>query len=123
MADEGKNGLRRLYNAFFYSWDGYCSCFRTEAAFRQEILASFIIIPAAFFLSDTSVELALMIASWGIVLIFEILNSAIERVVDRISEERHELSKDAKDMGSAAVLASLIICFIVWACILLPKMI
>lgn len=120
MSDD-KKGLKRIYKAFFYSIDGYKACFKTEAAFRQEVFASLLIIPLAFLLSSTGVELALMIGSWGLVMVVEIINSAVERAIDRISEERHELSKEAKDMGSAAVLACIFLCAIVWACILLPK--
>lgn len=119
--DENKTGLKRIYNAFFYSIDGYRACFRTEAAFRQEVFASFVIVPLAFILASTGVELALMLGSWGLVMIVEVLNSAVERAIDRISQERHELSKEAKDMGSAAVMGAIFLCAVIWTCIMLPK--
>ncbi len=101
-------GLTRIWNACFYSLDGFKAAFQSEAAFRQEVILSCILIPIAFFLPVSLSMRALMIGSLFLVLIVEILNSAIEAVVDRISMERHPLAKQAKDMGSAAVFLSLI---------------
>lgn len=115
---KGKTGLRRVWNALFYSIDGLTAAFRHEDAFRQEALLALVLIPMAFFLPATGVGKALMIASVLLVLIVELLNSAIEAAVDRISLENHKLAKRAKDVGSAAVLVSLINVIIVWTLVL-----
>ena len=115
---KGKRGLRRLINALGYSRDGIAAAWRNEAAFRQEILLAAIALPLAFYLGKTGVERALMIGSVVLILIVEILNSAVEAVVDKASPEKNELAKRAKDMGSAAVLLSLINAAAVWACLL-----
>lgn len=117
---KGKRGLRRLINALGYSREGLLAAWRNEAAFRQEILLAAIALPLAFYLGKTGVERALMIGSIVLILIVEILNSALEAVVDKASPEKHELAKRAKDMGSAAVLLSLINAAAVWACVLWP---
>ena len=115
---KGKRGLRRLINALGYSRDGIAAAWRNEAAFRQEILLAAIALPLAFYLGKTGVERALMIGSIVLILIVEILNSAVEAVVDKASPEKSELAKRAKDMGSAAVLLSLVNAAAVWACLL-----
>ncbi|MBK6356317.1 MAG: diacylglycerol kinase [Betaproteobacteria bacterium] len=115
---KGKRGLRRLINALGYSRDGIAAAWRNEAAFRQEILLAAIALPLAFYLGKTGVERALMICSVVLILIVEILNSAVEAVVDKASPEKSELAKRAKDMGSAAVLLSLINAAAIWACLL-----
>lgn len=117
---KGKQGLVRLFNALGYSRDGLCAAWKNEAAFREEVLLAIVAIPLALFLGDTGVERALMIGSLLLILIVEILNSGLEAVVDKASPEKHELAKRAKDMGSAAVLLSLISAAVVWACILWP---
>jgi diacylglycerol kinase (ATP) len=117
---KGKKGLRRLWNALGYSRDGLAAAWKNEAAFREEILLASITMPLAIYLGKTGVERALMLGSILLILIVEILNSAIEAVVDKASPEMHELAKRAKDMGSAAVLFSLINAAIIWACVLLP---
>ena len=114
----GKKGLKRIVNAFFYSMNGIKASVRTEDAFRQEIILSALMIPLSFFLADSPLEWALLNGSVLFVLIVELLNTGIERTIDRISFERHELSKEAKDMGSAAVLLSLILCGIIWGAII-----
>jgi len=116
---DGNTGLRRLINAAGFSWKGLCAAFRFEAAFRQELFASMVIVPLAFWLGGTGLERAILIAVWGLVLITELLNSGIEAVVDRISDERHELAGRAKDLGSAAVLLALINAAAVWVLVLL----
>lgn len=116
---KGKTGLRRVFNALFYSLDGFRAAFRHEDAFRQEVLLAAIAVPLALWLGKTGPERALMIASVLLVLIVELLNSAIEAAVDRISLEHHHLIKRAKDMGSAAVLVSLINVAVVWGVLLL----
>ena len=116
---KGKTGFRRLFNALFYSLDGFRAAFRHEDAFRQEVLLAALAVPLAFWLGKTAPERALMVGSVLLVLIVELLNSAIEAAVDRISLEHHHLIKRAKDMGSAAVLVSLINAAAVWAIVLL----
>ncbi|MDP3540813.1 MAG: diacylglycerol kinase [Azonexus sp.] len=117
---KGKKGLTRLWNALGYSRDGIAAAWKNEAAFREEILLAAITIPLAFYLGKTGIERALMVGSIILILIVEILNSAVEAVVDKASPEKHELAKRAKDMGSAAVLFSLINAAAVWACVLWP---
>ncbi len=116
---KGKTGLRRVWNAFHYSRDGLCAAYANEDAFRQEMLLAAILIPLSFFLPVSWIGRGMMIASIILVLIVELMNSAIEAVVDRISLERHPLSKRAKDVGSAAVLLALLNVCIVWVCALL----
>ena len=116
---KGKTGLQRVWNAFHYSMAGLHAAFTCEDAFRQEAMLAGILIPVSFFLPVSGVGHALMIASVLLVLIVELLNSAIEAVVDRVSLDRHHLSKRAKDIGSAAVLLALINVVSVWACVIL----
>jgi len=116
---KGKTGLQRVWNAFHYSMAGLHAAFTCEDAFRQEAILAAILIPVSFFLPVSGVGHALMIASVLLVLIVELLNSAIEAVVDRVSLDRHHLSKRAKDIGSAAVLLALINVVSVWACVAL----
>ena len=115
---KGKTGLRRVWNAFHYSLDGFSAAFKCEDAFRQEALLAAVLIPATFFLPVDGIGRALMIGSVLLVLIVELLNSGVEAVVDRVSLERHPLSKRAKDVGSAAVFLSLLNVVVVWACVL-----
>jgi diacylglycerol kinase (ATP) len=116
---KGKTGLVRLYNAFGYSLEGFRAAYKHEDAFRQEILLAASLIPLALWLPVTSIGKALMIASVLLVIIVELLNSAIEATVDRISLENHDLAKRAKDIGSSAVLVSLINVIVVWVMVLL----
>ena len=116
---KGASGLRRIGNAFFYSLDGLKAAYRHESAFRQEVALAALLIPLAFWLPASNVGKALMIASVLLVLIVELVNSAVEAIVDRISLEKHELSKRAKDIGSAAVLIALVNVMAVWALVLL----
>ena len=111
---KGKTGLKRIWNAWHYSLSCFTAACKNEAAFRQELLLALILIPAALFLPVGAIGKALMIASVLLVLIVELLNSAIEATVDRISLENHELAKRAKDMGSAAVMLSLSNLAAVW---------
>ena len=115
---KGQTGLRRIWNALLYSIDGIKAAFRREAGFRQEALLAVVLIPVALTLSVEGTGKAMMIGSILLVLVVELLNSAVEAVVDRISLERHELSKRAKDMGSAAVFISLANVVVVWALVL-----
>ena len=115
---KGKTGLKRVWNAFFYSLEGFGAAWKHEDAFRQESLLAAVLVPLAFFLADAPLERALMIASVLLVLIVELVNSAIEATVDRISLENHALAKRAKDLGSAAVLISLINVLVIWGLVL-----
>jgi len=115
---KGKTGFRRLWNAFGYSLAGFRAAYKHEDAFRQEVLLAVIMVPLALWLPVSHFGKALMIASVLLVIIVELLNSAIEATVDRISLDRHDLAKRAKDIGSAAVLVSLINVLVVWALVL-----
>lgn len=115
---KGKTGLRRIWNALFYSFAGLKAAYRHEDAFRQEVWLALVMIPLAFFLPASGTGRALMIASVLVVLIVELLNSAVEATVDRVSLENHRLAKRAKDIGSAAVLFSLINVAAVWLLVL-----
>ncbi len=116
--DKGKTGLRRIWNAFRYSLAGLGAAFRNESAFRQECLLAAILIPLACFTSASGPGKALLIGSVLLVLVAELVNSAIEAVVDRVSLERHPLAKRAKDIGSAAVLVALVNLAATWPLVL-----
>lgn len=116
---KGKNGIKRIFNALTYSIDGFKAAFKNEAAFRQIILINFILIPISFFVDATRSEHLLLILVCLLAIIIELFNSAIEAVVDRVSLEKHPLSKNAKDMGSAAQFVALTMIFITWLTILL----
>jgi diacylglycerol kinase (ATP) len=115
---KGKTGLRRVWNALFYSIDGFRAAFAHEDAFRQEAILAAILIPVALFLPASGVGKAMMVASVLLVLIVELLNSSVEATVDRISLENHRLAKRAKDIGSAAVFVSLVNVPAVWLLVL-----
>jgi diacylglycerol kinase (ATP) len=114
MADNPNKGIKRLTNAMKFSWLGLKASYKHEEAFRQEVMLLAGAVPLAFWLGDSSLEKGLMISSVLLVLIVEILNSAIEAVVDRFGGEIHELSGRAKDMGSAAVSMALLNAVIIW---------
>lgn len=116
---KGKTGLKRLWNAFGYSLAGFRAAYKHEDAFRQEVMLAAVLIPLALWLPVSRPGKALMIASVLLVLIVELLNSAVEATVDRVSLDDHDLAKRAKDIGSAAVLASLINVLVVWTLILI----
>lgn len=118
MAKPGRTGLARVVHAAGYSWKGFKACWRHEAAFRQELLLCLLLVPAAFVVAADLAEAALLIATLGWVLLMELTNSAIEAVVDRIGHEHHDLSGRAKDIGSAAVLLSLLLVAVVWGLVL-----
>lgn len=115
---KGKTGLRRVLNAAGYSWAGVTAAFKHEDAFRQEVFLAIVLIPLGLYLGETGIERALMVAAVLGVLMVELLNSAIEAAVDRISLDHHQLIKRAKDMGSAAVMLSLINVILVWGLVL-----
>ena len=116
---KGRTGVARLWNALRYSLDGLAAAYRHEDAFRQEVLLAAILIPLALALPVGGTGKALMIACVLLVLIVELLNSAVEAAVDRISLENHQLAKRAKDIGSAAVMLSLINVPVIWLLVLL----
>lgn len=118
MAYSGNKGFTRIANATRYSWQGLCAAYRHEEAFRQETWLCLFLIPLGLYLGDGGVEKSLLVATVMLVPIVEILNSAIEAVVDRFGEEIHELSGRAKDMGSAAVGLSIAMLVIVWILVL-----
>lgn len=117
---EPATGITRIIKATGYSWQGILYAWRNEAAFRQETILFIVGTIIAIFSSTSSIEKVLLILSLGFVIIVEILNSAVEAVVDRFGKEFHDLSKAAKDMGSAAVLLSLGLAAITWAVIFWP---
>jgi diacylglycerol kinase (ATP) len=118
MASQGTKGLSRLIKAFRFSCQGLNAAFVSEAAFRQEVIFTIILIPLGLYLGNSDFERALLISVVILVLIVELINSGIEAIVDRISTEKHELSGMAKDVGSAAVLLSLVN-VVVWALVLI----
>jgi diacylglycerol kinase (ATP) len=119
---KGKTGLQRLINATRYSLEGFAAAVRHEDAFRQELMLAAVMVPLGVWLGADGVERALLAGSVLIVLVVELLNSAIEATVDRVSLEDHRLAKRAKDIGSAAVMMSLVTAGIVWLLILLPRL-
>ncbi len=116
---KGKSGLKRILNATGYSISGFKAAYKNEAAFRQIVLINVVLIPTSFFLDVTRGEHALMMVVCLFAIIVELFNSAIEAVVDRVSLEKHQLSKNAKDMGSAAQFVALSIIAVTWLIILL----
>ena len=118
MGKPGNTGFGRLVRATKFSMLGFNAAFRHEAAFRQELGFFVVMAPLAFWLGKTNIEVAILIGSLFIVLMVELLNSAIEAVVDRIGTEEHDLSARAKDLGSAAVFVSLANVIVVWGIII-----
>jgi diacylglycerol kinase (ATP) len=119
MSDRSKpTGITRLLRAFGYSFQGFRHAWREEAAFRQEAGLALLLIPAGLYLGRSGVERALLVSPMLIILVVEILNSAVEAVVDRSGTERHPLAGMAKDMGSAAVMLSFVLLGTVWALVL-----
>lgn len=118
---KSKSGLKRIGSAFFYSLDGLQAAWQNEHAFRQELILVLIGTVVAIFLPISSFEKLLLIVVLFFVLVVELINSALEAVVDRVSLEPHELSKNAKDFGSAAVLLSLLIALATWTVVLIDR--
>lgn len=116
-----RKGLSRVWHATGYSLAGLRAGWG-ETAFRQEALAAMLMLPAAFWLGRNWVEVALLCASVVFVMVVELLNTAVETAIDRVGPEWHDLSKRAKDMGSAAVLLSLLLCMGVWAAALVHRL-
>jgi diacylglycerol kinase (ATP) len=119
---KGQRGVRRLFNAFFYSLSGLVLAFRHESAFRQEVALAAVLVPLACFLDVNVVVRVLLICSVLLVLVVELLNSSFEAAIDRIGFDTHRLSKRAKDLGSAAVLVSLAALLLVWLALAGPAM-
>ena len=115
------NGLTRVIHAFGYSLKGFRACYRHEAAFRQEVWIGIVVIPLGLWLGEGGVEKALLAGSWLLVMIVELLNSAVEATVDRFGPEHHKLSGRAKDIASASVFASISLAILVWGLILVPR--
>lgn len=110
----GKTGIARLIDATGYSMQGLSACWRSEAAFRQEVALCLVLLPASFYVANNIEQWLLLITPLFLLLIVELLNSAVEATVDRIGPERHELSGRAKDIGSAAVLICLLLIGLCW---------
>jgi len=119
---KGATGLLRILNATRYSLEGVAAAARHETAFRQELLLAAVLVPLGLWLGADGVERALLAGSVLMVLVVELLNSAVEAVVDRASPEHHELAKRAKDYGSAAVMFALAVTGLVWVLLLLPRL-
>ena len=115
---KGKTGIKRLTNAVGYSFSGFKVAYQKEEAFRQEILLTIILVLLAFYIANNAIEIVLLIFSTLLVPIIELVNSAIEATVDRISMKKHKLSMRAKDIGSAAVFLSLVNLITVWLIII-----
>lgn len=114
MDKAANKGIRRIVNATFFSIAGLRAAWRNEAAFRQECALAIVLTPAAFWVGESAVQRSLLIASVWLVLIVELLNSAIEAAVDRVGTDRHELAGRAKDLGSAGVFVALVLMLMVW---------
>ena len=114
MPKPGHTGFKRVVMAAGYSWRGFKAAWKNESAFRQECILGLMMIPLAFVIGQTMLQVAILLAVLAVVLITELLNSAVEAVVDRVGEEYHDLAGGAKDMGSAAVFVSLSLVVIVW---------
>lgn len=121
MGKPGNTGIRRLLRATVYSVQGFVHAFRHEAAFRQELALTVVLVPAALWLGRDVIERAMLVAVLFFVLVVELLNSAVEAAVDRHGDEHHELSGAAKDLGSAAVFVSLTIVVVVWGAVIYDR--
>lgn len=117
MGKPGNTGLSRVVNATFFSLAGLRTAWNSEAAFRQECLLAAVLMPAGLWLGQNAVQRALLVGTCLLVLIVELLNTAVEYVVDRIGTDHHRLSGQAKDVGSAAVFVSLVLTLVVWVLI------
>ena len=115
---KNKTGLTRILSAFKNSTDGLKNTFKNEEAFRQELILTIILTPLAIYIGENHIERIFLITSLILLLLVELINTAIEVAVDRVSHEKNDLSKLAKDIGSAAVLIAFLNCFIVWFFIL-----
>jgi diacylglycerol kinase (ATP) len=121
MANTENKGLKRIYNAFFHTIAGFVAAWKNEEAFQQEVMISVVLIPTAFWVGDDITHISLLLFTVFAVLVTELLNTGIENAIDRISDEHHELSKRAKDVGSAAVFVSFTALIIVWCLAIYAK--
>ena len=121
MSQPGNTGIRRIIRATRFSAQGLAQAWKHEAAFRQETILLIVLIPVALWLGDTVLTQVLLIGVCLLVLIVELINSAIEAAIDRHGQEQHELSGRAKDMGSAAVFVSLTVVVLVWGAIIFER--
>lgn len=118
MTYYSEKGLKRFINAFIFSFAGFKAAWTHEEAFKQEVVVFFVAIPLAIWIGENNIEKLLLIASVVLVMVIELLNSAIEAIVDRVGVEYHELAGRAKDMGSAAVMLSILLAMATWLLIL-----
>lgn len=118
---KARRGVSRIWHAAGYSLQGLRAGWN-ETAFRQEAILSLLLTPAAFWLGRNGLEIALLLSTLALVLIVELLNTAVESAIDRIGPQWHDLSKRAKDMGSAAVLLSLLVCVMLWGTLLFGRL-
>ena len=116
-----KTGLRRIIMAFKYSWDGFVATIKSEAAFRQDLMVFVLLTPVAFLLPVGAVAKGLMISSLIFILLMELINTAIETIIDRVGDDYHILSKKAKDIGSLIVFFSFINAFLIWTVVLIQQ--
>ncbi|WP_221797690.1 diacylglycerol kinase [Oceanobacter mangrovi] len=114
-------GLKRFYYASRYSWQGLKAAYNNEPAFRYELWAGLALVPASFMVAQSALQWALLITSWLLILVMELINTAIEAVVDRAGKEYNPMAGLAKDLGSAAVTVSIMICTIFWLAILIDN--
>jgi len=121
MANRNQNPWLRPIKAAGYSLAGFRATFKHEQAFRQELYILLLIIPLAIWMGENGIEYTLLIGSWGIVMVVELLNSSIEAAVDRVSMEHNKLAGRAKDIGSAAVFLSIVLSIVTWLLVLLVK--
>jgi diacylglycerol kinase (ATP) len=119
---KGRTGVERIVRATGYSLDGLKIAYHGESAFRQEFWLAVLMIPAAFWVGRSWLEVAVLVGSVLLVLIVELLNSGIEAAIDRVSYELHDLSKRAKDLASAAVFLSLVLCAGIWIAALVHRL-
>ena len=118
MAYSGSHGLTRILKASVYSWQGLCAAWRHEAAFREEACLAVVLIPLGIYIGEGGLEKAVLVSSVVLVLVAEMLNSAIEACVDRYGSERHELAGRAKDMASTSVALAFLLALVVWMLVL-----
>lgn len=118
---KGKRGVARLVQALFHSLEGLRDAWLHESAFRQEVLLAAVLVPVACYVPVSALERAALVASPLLVIVVELLNSSVEAAIDRISLDRHRLSKRAKDLGSAAVFVALVVLALVWGLVLPPR--
>ena len=121
MGNKNENLIGHIKNAFVFTWAGIAAAWKNELAFRGEIVVVILMFPLGIWLGRSAAERALLVASLMLILVTELVNSALEAVVDRIGPQRHELSKRAKDLGSAAAFVSMITAALVWIIIALDR--